>query len=52
MIAEEKLKEGILNIQRCEDDGGCPEDYTGDDPCPECRTNKLIEYLHSQGVVT
>ena len=48
---QEEIRNGILRIQQCEDDGGCPEDYIGDDPCSECRTNKLLDYLHSQGCV-
>jgi len=51
MATREEIREGILKIQRCEDGGDCPEDYEGDDPCPECRTEKLTNYLHSQGVV-
>jgi len=51
MNKQEEIREGILKIQKCEDDEGCPDEYEGFDPCPECRTNKTIKFLHSQGVV-
>ena len=51
MTKQEEIREGILKIQKCEDDEGCPDEYEGFDPCPECRTNKTIKFLHSQGVV-
>ncbi len=47
----EEIREGILKIQECEDGGDCPEDSEGDDPCPKCRTDKLMAYLDSQDVV-
>jgi len=43
-----EIKAGILRIhQICETGINCPD---GDDPCAECRTNQIIDYLDSEGV--
>jgi len=49
---QEEIEKGILRIQRCEDGTECPACKCLDefDPCAECRTHRMLIYLHSQGL--
>ena len=49
MTKQEEIREEILRIENCETAIECP--LEPDDPCAECRTNQILSYLHSQGVV-